>query len=180
MHTVHPTYIVADIPEPIHSEVMALRKSCCGRTDSVPAEITLAGSSGVGPIPLGTDVEQIVEKIREVLEEVPCFEMSFSGWKVFPNTTIAYLEPLCREQFDALHEKFASSGIPFSESPFPYNPHCTIGSSWEPEEFSAMEDIPFPTDTFTIATVRLVDLNHQTLECNELARFTLKGEIEDS
>jgi hypothetical protein len=173
MKTLNPSYIIADIPESVFSDVMALRRSCCGRSDDVPAEITLAGSSGVGPIPVGTDISLVTRIVESLLHDMPAFEVSFSGWKVFPNTTIAYLEPKCRLIFDVLHNRLAGSGIPFSPIAFPYNPHCTIGSSWSSEALSSIHEIPFPKDSFMISSVRFLDLNNTTLKCNELARFSL-------
>lgn len=174
MKTHNPSYIVADIPEPIHSEVIGLRRSCCGRNDDIPAEITLAGSSGVGPIPIGTDIRLITDVVFNLLDDISSFEVVFSGWQVFPNTTIAYLEPKCRQMFDTLHKKLKNSDIPFSPNNFPYNPHCTIGSSWSPEKLASVCDIPFPQDPFLVTSVRFIDLNHQTLKCSELAKFELK------
>ena len=173
MKTLNPSYIVADIPEPVFSDVIHLRRSCCGRSDDVPAEITLAGSFGVGPIPVGTDISLVTRIVEILLHDMPAFEASFSDWKLFPNTTIAYLEPKCRLMFDALHKRLVGSEIPFSPIAFPYNPHCTIGSSWSSEALSSIHEIPFPKDSFLISSVRFLDLNYTTLECNEIARFSL-------
>ena len=51
----HHSYIVAEIPEPVHSQIQGMRDSLNTLTSKLPVEITLAGSSGVGPIPVGTD-----------------------------------------------------------------------------------------------------------------------------
>ena len=53
--TEHRADIVAEIPDPVRSQVQALRDSLNTPTRKLPVEITLAGSSGVGPIPAGTD-----------------------------------------------------------------------------------------------------------------------------
>ena len=173
MKTSHPSYIVADIPEPIHSSVLELRRSCCNRTDSIPAEITLAGSSGCGPIPVGTDVSLVLESISEILKDIQSFETSFSEWRVFPNTTIAYLAPSSRSIFNSLHESLLDSNIPYHPIEFPYNPHCTIGSSWTKEALGKITEIPFPQESFTISSISFLQLDHETLNCEELASFEL-------
>lgn len=57
--THHRSYIVAEIPDPVRSQIQALRDSLNTLTARLPVEITLAGSSGVGPIPIGTDLSLI-------------------------------------------------------------------------------------------------------------------------
>ncbi len=173
MKTSHPSYIVADLPEQTFFQVMDLRRSCCRRKDKIPAEITLAGSSGVGPIPIGTDISFVKDIVSDILRNLISFEVSFSGWKVFPNTTIAYLDLSSRAIFDFLHKRLSDSQIPFSDIKFPYNTHCIIGSSWEPNELEAVSKIVYPTDPFFISSVSFLELNVKTLECRELARFIL-------
>ena len=175
MKTSHPSYIVADIPEPIHSSVIKLRRSCCNRTDNIPAEITLAGSSGCGPIPTGTDVSLVIEEVSEILKDIHSFQQHFTEWRVFPNTTIAYLAPSDRSIFDLLHRSLLDSKIPYSPIDFPYNPHCTIGSSWTQEALESITEIPFPEEQFTISSIRFLQLDNQTLNCDELAAFKLSS-----
>jgi len=141
--------------------VQRLRKSYCNRQDSIPTEITLAGSSGV------------IKAIPDILKDIQSFQARFSGWSVFPNTTIAYLQPQCRKIFDTLHTRIKESIIPLSNSDFPYDPHCTIVSEWSDQDFKAINSIPFPEYSFYITSISLLELNMQTQECKELAKFKL-------
>lgn len=68
----HRAYIVAEIPEPVRSQVQALRDSLNTLTAKLPVEITLAGSSGVGPIPVGTDLSLIKWPVRESGSRLIC------------------------------------------------------------------------------------------------------------
>jgi 2'-5' RNA ligase len=122
----HRSYIVAEIPEPVRSQVQALRDSLNTLTRKLPVEITLAGSSGVGPIPVGTDLSVIQCHLERILSNLSPFRTRFSCIRAFPNTSTFYLEPFDRSPFDHIHRALRGSGIPFSESPWPYNPHCTL------------------------------------------------------
>src|SRR5882672_9763768 len=110
----HYSYIVAEIPEPVRSQVQAMRDSLKTLTAKLPVEITLAGSSGVGPIPVGTDLSLVQRHLDRTLSDISSFGARFSAIRVFPNTSIFFLEPFDRSPFDYLHNALRISGIPFS------------------------------------------------------------------
>ena len=122
----HPSYIVAEIPEPVRSQVQAMRDSLNTLTANLPVEITLAGSSGVGPIPAGTDWLLIERHLDRTLSDFASFRARFSAIRTFPQTSIFFLEPFDRSPFDQLHQKLRMSLIPFSGIRWPYHPHCTL------------------------------------------------------
>jgi 2'-5' RNA ligase len=157
----HRSYIVAEIPEPVRSQIQAIRDSLNTLTAKLPVEITLAGSSGVGPIPIGTDLFVIQRHLERILPNLSPFRIRFSAIRTFPNTSIFYLEPLDRSPFDHLHRELRSSGIPFSECPWPYNPHCTLrgGKPLDAKAASALLARPFPQEEFQINTVSVYHLN---------------------
>src|SRR3954467_8869518 len=87
-------YIVAEIPEPVRSQVQALRDSLNTLTAKLPVEITLAGSSGVGPIPVGTDLSLIERHLDRTLSNISPCRARFSAIGRFPNTSTFFLEQL--------------------------------------------------------------------------------------
>src|SRR6266571_2339928 len=99
----HPSYIVAEIPEPVRSQVQALPDLLNTPTAKLPVEITLASSSGVGPIPAGTDLSLIKRQLDRALSAMSPFRARFSAIRNFPNTSIFFLEPFDRSPFDCLH-----------------------------------------------------------------------------
>jgi 2'-5' RNA ligase len=171
----HRSYIVAEIPEPVRSQVQALRDSLNTLTAKLPVEITLAGSSGVGPIPVGTDLSLIKRHLDRTLSDVSPFRARFSAIRTFPNTSIFYLEPFDRSPFDHIHQELRSSGIPFSEIRWPYNPHCTLrgGESLDAEAASELLARSFPKEEFQINTVSVYHLDDTSLECKLLFQRTL-------
>jgi hypothetical protein len=84
----------------VRSQVQALRDSLNTLTAKLPVEITLAGSSGVGPIPAGADLSLIERHLDQALADISPFHARFSAICTFPNTAIFYLEPFDRSPFD--------------------------------------------------------------------------------
>jgi 2'-5' RNA ligase len=171
----HRSYIVAEIPEPVRSQVQALRDSLNAVPPKLPVEITLAGSSGVGPIPAGADLSLIQRHLDRTLSDISPFRARFSGIRAFPSTSLFYLEPFDRSPFDHLHQKLRISGIPFSEIRWPYNPHCTIRGG-EPLSADAAFELasrPFPQEEFWINTVSVYQLDGASLDCKLLYQRTL-------
>lgn len=176
MKTEYRSYVVAEIPEPVRAQIQALRDSLNTPTAKLPVEITLAGSSGVGPIPAGTELSFIESGLDHAFAEISPFRASFAGIRVFPNTSIYYLEPSDRSAFDQIHQKLRSSGIPFSEISWPYNPHCTLrgGASLSLEAASELLAHPFPKEEFWINTVSVYQLDDVTLNCKLLYQRALE------
>jgi 2'-5' RNA ligase len=171
----HPTFIVAEIPEPVRSQVQAMRDSLKTLTAKMPVEITLAGSSGVGPIPPGTDLDLVQRHLDRTLRDVSSFRVRFSAIRTFPNTAIFYLETFDRSPFDQLHQELRVSGIPFSKNPWPYNPHCTLrgGKPLSADEAVELAARAFPQEEFWINTISVYDLNVTAVSCELLYQRTL-------
>ena len=173
----HPSFIVAEIPEPVRAQVQALRDALKTLTARLPVEITLAGSSGVGPIPAGTDLALVQRHLDRLLPGMAPFRARFSAIRSFPNTAIFYLEPFDRAPFDRLHQALRDSGIPFSGTPWPYNPHCTLrgGTALSAEAAAGLAARPFPQEEFWINTISVYQLNATGLECKLLWQRALGG-----
>ena len=171
----HRSYIVAEIPEPVRTQVQALRDSLNTLTAKLPVEITLAGSSGVGPIPVGTDLSLIERHLDRTLSSISPFRTRFSAIRTFPNTSIFYLEPFDRSPFDHLHQELRVSGIPFSEIRWPYNPHCTLrgGAPLSAEAAFELLTRSFPHEEFWINTVSVYHLDDISVDCKLLFQRTL-------
>jgi 2'-5' RNA ligase len=174
METKHPTYITVDIPEPVNSAVREMRRTYGNMHEQIPVEITIAGSSGVGPIPVGTSLELIYSEVDRIAANLASFKMNYKGLTKFPHTLLSYLEPENRSIFDQWHELFSSSAIPFSENPFPYNPHCTIRRFSDDQEYDMARKNPFPKEVFEVITLSVYDLCEEALECHLLYRVELR------
>ncbi len=173
----HPSYIVAEIPNPVRSQIQILRDSLKTLTAKLPVEITLGGSSGVGPIPPGTDLALVERHLDRVLLGCHAFSTRFTAIRAFPNTSIFYLEPFDRSPFDHLHQILSTSGIPFSANHWPYNPHCTLrgGTPLNAEATRELLSRFFPKEEFRINTISVYHLDNISLDHKLLCQRTLKA-----
>jgi 2'-5' RNA ligase len=177
MTTRFASYVVAEIPKPVRSKVQALRESFGTPTALLPVEITLLGSSGVGPIPAGTSIRAIQEQIDFLFGRIAPWDVTFAGIRVFPETAIAYLAPVDRSCFDRVHAMLRDSTLPHTESPFSYNPHCTLRSGpATPGELSRILEHPFPGEPFRIDTISVYEFDDSTDHCELIYRRILTAE----
>ena len=174
MITTLPAYVVVEIPEPIRDEIQSLRDELATPTSRLPVEITLFGSSGVGPIPSGTSVESVVHEVESVFSSIKPWDVVFDEICVFPNTSIAYLSPVNRSPFDRAHRLLRDSKLPRSNNEFPYNPHCTLrsGSTTE-DELSKIVARDFPTSPFVVDTISVYDFDNRSVKCNLVHQMKL-------
>ena len=93
---------------------------------TAPPHITIAGSSGVGPM----DPTTLVEEIRQVLEPIaastPPLVLPFGPPIRFMQTTIIVLPLDPHGPLRLLHERIATSGLRFERARFSFTPHCTL------------------------------------------------------
>ena len=88
--------------------------------------LTLAGSSGVGPIPTDTPVERIRQALEPVARSVPKLELPFGRPHRFMQTDIVSLPLAPHGPLRALHEQIARSGLHFKQARFQFSPHVTL------------------------------------------------------
>ena len=173
--TPHPAFVVADIPEPHKTSLQIIRDRLATVTARFPAEITLAGSSGLGPIPAGTDVRLVKEEIDRIAASTAAFAMEFGEVGSFPDTGVFFVPPKDRTPFDLLHAALASSRIPFGASPFPYTPHCTlrVGPKAEPGVSGLILSTAVPTGPVLLDSISVYAVDAATLAVSLLHRAAL-------
>lgn len=126
MNLAEPTYICLDLPEPQSSQMMALRQRYCARLRDFPAEVTIAGSSGVGAIRPGLYWDWVEPVLKEFCAASAPIRATFGRVVRFPDTDIFVFSMGDPMPFQAIHDRLAHSGIDFEPSQFPFFPHCTI------------------------------------------------------
>ncbi len=163
-----PAYIVLEIPPPVRGAIQSIRDSLATPAARLPVEITVAGSSGIGPIPSGADKNETEAALKSVLARLKPFRVQFQEIRRFPNTNIFYLAPENRQPFDHIHEILKSSGIFYGPNPWPYNPHCTLRGGPMTDSASA-EDIfrlSFPKQDFVIDTLSIYEFDPRSVVCH--------------
>ena len=159
MQITKPAFIVAELPPDIAAWVRETRLAFEPAISHLPAEITLTGSSGLGPIAIG----QRVDSVRHMLEvavvgRIP-FEARFTGIGNFPGTDIFFAAPE-PGPFIELHTAIVNSGIAFERSSFPYCPHCSLKgfTPLRPGQREALNSLSVPASRFTIRTVSVYEM----------------------
>lgn len=155
-----PTFVVAELPDAIAAWVRATRSVFEPAIAHLPAEITLAGSSGVGPVDSGQDVEFVRAALAAALAERLPFEARFTGVESFPGTDIFFAAP-DPEPFASLHRAIAGSGVAFRPSPFPYRAHCSLKglTPLRPGQRQALTSLAVPAEAFTIRTISVYEMD---------------------
>ena len=129
MNLRNPTYICLDIPDPFREKVREIRQTFCDRLLNFPVEITIAGSSGIGPISGDAEWESVETKLLSVCSKTAPIVARFGGVVRFPGTDTFVLSLGDPMPFVAIHESLKYAGLPFEPSHFPFFPHCSLRMS---------------------------------------------------
>lgn len=148
MRIYNPTYLIAELSGDVVPLVLSMRKRFNPDNVFWPADITIAGSSGVGTIKHGQHLSDVVDKLAPIVSALGFSDCHFEAVHRFPNTGIYYLLPE-REPFDRMHAAVVDSDVEFNDSEWPYNPHCTL--RWKdqdaPECKALFESLELPTNS---------------------------------
>ncbi|HEY8309700.1 MAG TPA: 2'-5' RNA ligase family protein [Gemmatimonadaceae bacterium] len=88
--------------------------------------LTLAGSSGLGPMAADTPVELMRERLEPITSTTPPIELILGKPERFPATQIVVLPITPRGPIRALHDRIGASGLHFARPRFAFSPHVTL------------------------------------------------------
>jgi 2'-5' RNA ligase len=171
----HATYICLDLPDPQAQFILNIRKHQHDKfRAALPAEITIAGSSGVGVIKAGQEPAFVFSTLQNIATHTKPITASFGRVLRFPRTDIFVLTLQDETPFRELHQRIAVSGISFEPNPFPFQPHCTLRSRSpvSPEEEAELLSLHVP-GIFTLDTLSVYML--ENLPMTLLYQVKLKG-----
>ncbi len=120
-------FIVADLFGPEADRIAALQRKLDPKFAALfRPHVTLAGSSGVGILPLGTTVAELTEALSRVGDAVAPLDFVFGAPERFPATNIIMLPLPVHGSVRWLHDRIATCGLPFAAPKFAFTPHCTV------------------------------------------------------
>ena len=123
------TFLCLDLPNPVADQVLGIRRTHGDAfRAALPAEITVAGSGGLGVVAPGQDPHAVFAALDRVAAVTPPIAATFGPVIRFPQTDIFVLTLVDETPFRVLQQRLAASGIRFRPSPFPFTPHCTLRS----------------------------------------------------
>jgi hypothetical protein len=154
------SYVVLDIPSPFAEQVLAIRmRERDPFRYSLPAETTVSGSSGTGPIAADEDLDRVTAVLDRVAAETAPIRSSFGPVRRFPDSDVFYLSFADERPFRTLHERIAESGLRFQPAAFPFGPHCTLRTRAPVTDREAAALLATVVDgNFTLDTLSLYDL----------------------
>lgn len=91
-----------------------------------PPHVTIAGSSGVGPIPASVPAAELKEKLTPVTSTTAPLTLRFGPPIRFMQTEIVVLPLDPHGVLRIFHDRIATCGLPFQRARFTFSPHCTL------------------------------------------------------
>ncbi len=88
--------------------------------------LTLAGSSGLGPIAADTTTATMWEKLEPITSTTAPISLVLEKPERFPGTEIVVLPVAARGPIRELHDRIGASGIHFARPRFAFSPHVTL------------------------------------------------------
>jgi 2'-5' RNA ligase len=120
-------FVFADITGPVGERIAALQRHHDPRLARLgPPHVTLAGSSGMGPIAPDTTVEELRARLGPVAESTPPITLRLGRPTRFMQTEIVVIPLDPHGPLRALHERIKTSGLRAAPPRFFFTPHVTL------------------------------------------------------
>ena len=120
-------FVVAELTGEVRERVAEIQRWADPKlANASPPHITLAGSSGVGPMPAGTPIARVRELLEPIVSATPPITVHFGPPMRFMQTDIVVLPIEPHGPLRTLHERIATSGLTFEQARFSFSPHCTL------------------------------------------------------
>jgi 2'-5' RNA ligase len=172
-------YICCNISGAAADSIQNIRNKYDQFTCKLPVEITVIGSSGIGPISKDEPDNKIKNEFRAAMSGMNAFNFIFQEIDYFPNTPIFYLKPNNREYFDELHNNFKKMNLKFMNNKFPYNPHCTLSCNpnLSKEQQRSLQNEIIYSKNIEIESISLYEFSGEPFICNKVETLYLNKTI---
>ena len=125
-------YVIAEVEGPAAKRIRNIQKRFDPRLASEwPPHVTLAGSSGMGPIDANIPTAELRDRLEAVTRASPPLLLAFGHPIRFMQTNIVVLPLNPHGPLRQLHERIKTSGLRFDRPRFYFTPHITL--SFYPE-----------------------------------------------
>jgi 2'-5' RNA ligase len=120
-------FILAELPAEIADQVRAINERYDPKLSRYkPPHLTLTGSSGAGPIPPSTTVEEMRERLEPITRDTAPITLSFQAAQRFMQTNILVLPVDSHGPLRILHDRIVASGLSFTPARYTFSPHATL------------------------------------------------------
>ena len=119
--------LLAELSGPVADQIHEIQKRYDPRMAAeLPPHVTLTGSSGMGPIPPETTVEELRAVLEPIARETSPLVVRFQNPMKFMQSNVVVLPLDPHGPIRELHERVKTSGIAFEKPRFAFTPHCTL------------------------------------------------------
>ena len=120
-------FVLCELGGPLGDEIRRVQQRFDPKlARETPPHVTLAGSSGVGPIVPSTPVERIRDALAPIAVTTPPLELPVEPPHRFMQTNIVVLPLDPHGPLRRLHDRIARSGLTFARAKFTFTPHATL------------------------------------------------------
>ena len=91
-----------------------------------PPHVTIAGSSGAGPLPSSVTKSELWDKLAPITSTAQPLTLSLGNPIRFMQSDIVVLPLDPHGPLRILHDRIVTSGLPFQRARFTFSPHCTL------------------------------------------------------
>ena len=139
--------------------------------------VTIAGSSGTGPIASATTVAELEEALAPIAASTPPMELRFGRPTRFMQTEIVVLPLDPHGPLRTLHERIKTSGLRAAPPRFFFTPHVTLSLYRQLPKDVLGEILRERFDEPVVLSRIEAHLTHDTGESRKLITLELGGEL---
>jgi 2'-5' RNA ligase len=154
-------YIVADLQGLVAERIHAIQQAFDPKLARfLTPHVTIAGSSGMGPIRPDVPVAELRARLAPVAASIAPMTLRFERPMRFMQTTVVVLPLSPHGPLRALHEAIKASGLPYERPRFAFSPHATLSlyreltPATERKLLAVRIDDPVVIDRFTVTETR--------------------------
>jgi 2'-5' RNA ligase len=140
-----------------------------------PPHVTLAGSSGIGPIAAGLTIDELRAHLAPIAETTAPITLRFGRPTRFMQTEIVVLPLDPHGPLRTLHERIKTSGLRAAPPRFFYTPHVTLSLYREQPKASLEQLLAMRFDEPVVIDAIQAHLTKDTGESKELITLPLTG-----
>jgi 2'-5' RNA ligase len=120
-------FILGELEGPVADEIQAIIAHYDPKLAKARRpHITLAGSSGMGPIAAGTPIWELNSKLEQITQTTPPLSLTLEPAHRFIPTDIVVLPIDPHGAIRTLHDRIATSGLHAAAPRFTFSPHVTL------------------------------------------------------
>ena len=169
-------FIIAPITGPVGDRIAEVQATYDPRLARLgPPHVTVAGSSGMGPIAPDVAIDELRERLAPIAERTAPITLHFGRPTRFMQTEIVVLPLDPHGPLRTLHERIKTSGLRAAPPRFFYTPHVTLSLYREQPGASLTTLLAMRFDQPIVIDSIEAHLTRDTGESRELISIALTG-----